>query len=53
RKSAIACLFCDERKIACGSLPVGSVGTTCNQCARRSHKCECPTMTRRGLHKRH
>ena len=29
RKSAIACLFCDERKIACGSLPVGSVGTTC------------------------
>ncbi|KAI9447236.1 hypothetical protein F5148DRAFT_1344699 [Russula earlei] len=52
RKPAIACLFCRERKIACGPPPVGSADTTCNQCARRSRKCEYPTMSRRGLHKR-
>jgi len=52
RKPAIACLFCRERKIACGAPPVGSADTTCNQCARRSRKCEYPTMSRRGLHKR-
>ncbi|KAH9020157.1 hypothetical protein EDB84DRAFT_1441900 [Lactarius hengduanensis] len=32
--------------------PVGSADLTCNQCARRSRKCEYPTMLRRGLHKR-
>ncbi|KAI0298404.1 hypothetical protein B0F90DRAFT_1734227 [Multifurca ochricompacta] len=52
RKPAIACLFCRERKIACGAPPAGSADTTCNQCARRSRKCEYPTMSRRGLHKR-
>ncbi|KAH9023339.1 hypothetical protein EDB85DRAFT_327538 [Lactarius pseudohatsudake] len=52
RKPAIACLFCRERKIACGAPPVGSADPTCNQCARRSRKCEYPTMSRRGLHKR-
>jgi hypothetical protein len=29
RKPAIACLFCRERKIACGAPPVGSADTTC------------------------
>ncbi|KAH9171242.1 hypothetical protein EDB89DRAFT_1907107 [Lactarius sanguifluus] len=52
RKPAIACLFCRERKIACGAPPMGSADPTCNQCARRSLKCEFPLMSRRGLHKR-
>ncbi|KAN0141550.1 hypothetical protein V8E53_000012 [Lactarius tabidus] len=52
RKPAIACLFCRERKIACGAPQGGSADPTCNQCARRSRKCEYPTMSRRGLHKR-
>ncbi|KAH9169380.1 hypothetical protein EDB89DRAFT_1481701 [Lactarius sanguifluus] len=30
RKPAIACLFCRERKIACGAPPVGSADPTCN-----------------------
>ncbi|KAH9053577.1 hypothetical protein EDB87DRAFT_208246 [Lactarius vividus] len=30
RKPAIACLFCRERKIACGAPPVGSTDPTCN-----------------------
>ena len=29
RKPAIACLFCRERKIACGAPPIGSADTTC------------------------
>ncbi|KAH9008926.1 hypothetical protein EDB83DRAFT_2531427 [Lactarius deliciosus] len=52
-KSPMACLFCRVRKIACGVPPVGSADPTCDQCARRSCKCEYPTMSRRGLHKRH
>ncbi|KAH9063644.1 hypothetical protein EDB87DRAFT_1602891 [Lactarius vividus] len=52
-KSPMACLFCRGRKIACGAAPVGSADPTCDQCARRSRKCEYPTMSRRGLHKRH
>ncbi|KAF8477677.1 hypothetical protein DFH94DRAFT_846064 [Russula ochroleuca] len=51
RKSAIACLFCRERKVACGAPPAGSADSTCNQCAQRSRKCEYPTMSQRGLHK--
>ncbi|KAH9048617.1 hypothetical protein EDB83DRAFT_2317365 [Lactarius deliciosus] len=30
RKPAIACLFCRERKIACGAPPMGSADPTCN-----------------------
>ncbi|KAF9494253.1 hypothetical protein BDN71DRAFT_1449149 [Pleurotus eryngii] len=52
KKQIMACLFCRERKIACGRPPEGSEDPTCNQCARRSHKCEYPTESRRGLHRR-
>ncbi|KAL4261953.1 Zn(2)-C6 fungal-type domain-containing protein [Pleurotus pulmonarius] len=52
KKQILACLFCRERKIACGRPPEGSEDPTCNQCARRSHKCEYPTESRRGLHRR-
>ncbi|KAH9984845.1 hypothetical protein BJV77DRAFT_1188118 [Russula vinacea] len=47
RRAQPSCLFCRERKIACGAPPVGSADMTCNQCARRSRKCEYPTMSRR------
>ncbi|KAH9019465.1 hypothetical protein EDB84DRAFT_1511352, partial [Lactarius hengduanensis] len=52
RKIGTACLFCHERKIACGVPPEESADPTCNQCARRSRKCEYPTKSRRGLHRR-
>ncbi|KAI0245608.1 hypothetical protein BJV78DRAFT_1085069, partial [Lactifluus subvellereus] len=52
RKPVIACLFCRVRKIACRAPPIGSADTTCNQCVRRSRKCEYPLTSRRGLHKR-
>ncbi|CAA7263435.1 unnamed protein product [Cyclocybe aegerita] len=40
RKPSLACTFCRERKIACGRPPSNSLDPTCNQCARRSFKCE-------------
>ncbi|KAG1907665.1 uncharacterized protein F5891DRAFT_208570 [Suillus fuscotomentosus] len=52
KKQALACLFCRERKIACGRPPAHSPDQTCNQCARRRMKCEYPTESRRGQHKR-
>ncbi|KAF9245328.1 hypothetical protein BU15DRAFT_71078 [Melanogaster broomeanus] len=52
KKQALACLFCRERKIACGRPPAHSPDQTCNQCARRRIKCEYPTESRRGQHKR-
>ncbi|KAG9312890.1 hypothetical protein JVU11DRAFT_6323 [Chiua virens] len=52
KKQALACLFCRERKIACGRPSPHSPDQTCNQCARRRIKCEYPTESRRGQHKR-
>ncbi|KAL0946280.1 hypothetical protein HGRIS_012531 [Hohenbuehelia grisea] len=52
KKQSLACLFCRERKIACGRPAEGSKDPTCNQCARRSFKCEYPKESRRGQHKR-
>ncbi|KAJ8488172.1 hypothetical protein ONZ45_g14059 [Pleurotus djamor] len=52
KKQILACLFCRERKIACGRPPEGSEDPTCNQCARRAQRCEYPTESRRGLHRR-
>ncbi|KAI6112857.1 hypothetical protein F5141DRAFT_743038 [Pisolithus sp. B1] len=52
KKQALACLFCRERKIACGRPSAHSPDQTCNQCARRRIKCEYPTESRRGQHKR-
>ncbi|THH27103.1 hypothetical protein EUX98_g7091 [Antrodiella citrinella] len=50
KKPILACLFCRERKIACGQPLPGS--TKCNQCARRGLDCEFPKESRRGQHKR-
>ncbi|TFK61772.1 hypothetical protein BDN72DRAFT_777883 [Pluteus cervinus] len=52
KKQTLACLFCRERKIACGRPAEGSPDPTCNQCARRCFKCEYPTESKRGQHKR-
>ncbi|KAI0783184.1 hypothetical protein C8Q75DRAFT_726413 [Abortiporus biennis] len=52
KKPVMACLFCRERKIACGPPPPGSKDRTCNQCTRRGLECEYPKESRRGLHKR-
>ncbi|KAJ3728091.1 hypothetical protein DFJ43DRAFT_538690 [Lentinula guzmanii] len=52
KKQTLACLFCRERKIACGRLAPGSLDMTCNQCARRDLLCTYPTESRRGQHKR-
>ncbi|KAL6302296.1 hypothetical protein BKA93DRAFT_737140, partial [Sparassis latifolia] len=52
KKPVMACLFCRERKIACGPPVPGSAELRCNQCARRSLRCEYPKESRRGQHKR-
>ncbi|KAJ3726639.1 hypothetical protein C8R42DRAFT_717503 [Lentinula raphanica] len=52
KKQTLACLFCRERKIACGRPVPGSFDMTCNQCARRNLPCTYPTESRRGQHKR-
>ncbi|KAF8331211.1 hypothetical protein F5887DRAFT_998849 [Amanita rubescens] len=52
KKQNLACLFCRERKIACGRPPEGSDDPSCNQCIRRSLECKYPTESRRGQHKR-
>ncbi|KAJ4485964.1 hypothetical protein J3R30DRAFT_1427049 [Lentinula aciculospora] len=49
---ALACFFCRGRKIACGPQDPNSADRTCNQCHRRSLKCEYPTESRRGMRKR-
>ncbi|KAJ6538795.1 hypothetical protein DFH09DRAFT_1368709, partial [Mycena vulgaris] len=52
KKPPLACLFCRGRKIACGP-PVGPAGLAgCNQCQRRSLKCEYPAESRRGMRKK-
>ncbi|TFK60871.1 hypothetical protein BDN72DRAFT_883421 [Pluteus cervinus] len=43
KKPPLACLFCRGRKIACGPPIPGSKDKTCNQCQRRSLKCEYPS----------
>ncbi|KAF9001130.1 hypothetical protein BDQ17DRAFT_1244811 [Cyathus striatus] len=52
KRLSLACLFCRERKIACGRPAAGSLDQRCNQCVRRSFTCEYPTESRRGQHKR-
>ncbi|KAK7468744.1 hypothetical protein VKT23_003247 [Stygiomarasmius scandens] len=49
---ALACFFCRGRKIACGRQDPNSPDRTCNQCFRRSLKCEYPTESRRGMRKK-
>ncbi|KAF9076128.1 hypothetical protein BDP27DRAFT_1398410 [Rhodocollybia butyracea] len=49
---ALACFFCRGRKIACGPQDPNSADRTCNQCHRRSLKCEYPTESRRGMRKK-
>ncbi|RDB15545.1 hypothetical protein Hypma_004283 [Hypsizygus marmoreus] len=44
----LACFFCRDRKIACGRPAEGSKDPTCNQCARREHPCDYPTVSMRG-----
>lgn len=48
KKPVMACLFCRERKIACGPPPEDSADRTCKQCKRRHLKCEYPTESHRG-----
>ncbi|TFK44666.1 hypothetical protein BDQ12DRAFT_29583 [Crucibulum laeve] len=52
KKPPLACLFCRGRKIACGPPAPGSDEKTCNQCQRRSLKCEYPLESRRGMRKK-
>ncbi|KAJ3490032.1 hypothetical protein NLI96_g1697 [Meripilus lineatus] len=52
KKPIMACLFCRERKIACGPPAPGSANPRCNQCVRRGLECEYPKESRRGQHKR-
>ncbi|EMD36668.1 hypothetical protein CERSUDRAFT_114621 [Gelatoporia subvermispora B] len=52
KKPIMACLFCRERKIACGPALPGNQDQRCNQCARRSLHCVYPKESRRGQHKR-
>ncbi|KAK0225411.1 hypothetical protein IW262DRAFT_1293840 [Armillaria fumosa] len=52
KKPSLACLFCRGRKIACGPPLPGSTDKTCNQCQRRSLKCEFPRESRRGMRKK-
>ncbi|KAF4567226.1 hypothetical protein EYR40_006224 [Pleurotus pulmonarius] len=52
KKPPLACLFCRGRKIACGPPLPGSKDRTCNQCQRRSLKCEYPLESRRGMRKK-
>jgi len=42
RTTAVACLFCRRRKIACGGPPVDNPDKTCMQCKRRRFTCEYP-----------
>ncbi|KAF8957694.1 hypothetical protein BDZ97DRAFT_1669501 [Flammula alnicola] len=52
KKPPLACLFCRGRKIACGPPLPGSTDKTCNQCQRRSLRCEFPSKSRRGMRKK-
>jgi len=52
KKPPLACLFCRGRKIACGPPLPGSPNKTCNQCQRRSLRCEYPSGSRRGMRKK-
>jgi len=52
KKPPLACLFCRGRKIACGPPLPGSLHKTCNQCQRRSLRCEYPSESRRGMRKK-
>ncbi|SJL05535.1 uncharacterized protein ARMOST_08903 [Armillaria ostoyae] len=52
RKPPLACFFCRGRKIACGAPEPDNPDRTCNQCHRRSLKCEYPKESRRGMRKK-
>ncbi|KAF8495128.1 hypothetical protein F5888DRAFT_1712249 [Russula emetica] len=51
-RAKLACIFCRRRKIQCRPLPGDHLGSTCQQCAKRSRKCEYPEMTWRGRGKK-
>ncbi|KAF8954281.1 hypothetical protein BDZ97DRAFT_1677226 [Flammula alnicola] len=53
KKPSLACTFCRERKVACGRPPEGSPDPTCNQCARRSFKCEYLNEQQRAKSSKH
>ncbi|KAJ7614031.1 hypothetical protein FB45DRAFT_260870 [Roridomyces roridus] len=48
----LACLFCRDRKIACGPPIGGASQVGCNQCQRRGLKCEYPMESLRGMRKK-
>ncbi|KIK04933.1 hypothetical protein K443DRAFT_92166 [Laccaria amethystina LaAM-08-1] len=52
KRLSLACLFCRERKIACGRPSEEEPDQTCAQCLRRDLTCEYPKESRRGQHKR-
>ncbi|KAJ6522475.1 hypothetical protein B0H19DRAFT_973461, partial [Mycena capillaripes] len=52
KRQALACLFCRERKIACGRPAAAAGEKTCSQCIRRGRDCVYPTESRRGQHSR-
>ncbi|KIJ96324.1 hypothetical protein K443DRAFT_107454 [Laccaria amethystina LaAM-08-1] len=52
KRLSLACLFCRERKIACGRPSKDEPDQTCAQCLRRDLTCEYPKESRRGQHKR-
>ncbi|KAI0688602.1 hypothetical protein BC835DRAFT_1211981, partial [Cytidiella melzeri] len=52
KKPIMACLFCRERKIACGHPSPTDEDRRCNQCRRRDLDCVFPKECRRGQHKR-
>ncbi|EDR05420.1 uncharacterized protein LACBIDRAFT_303095 [Laccaria bicolor S238N-H82] len=52
KRLSLACLFCRERKIACGRPSEDEPDQTCAQCLRRDLTCEYPKESRRGQHKR-
>lgn len=53
----MACLFCRERKIACGALKRGNENKNCDQCSKRGLQCVFPRPRRRvsakGLNRPH
>ncbi|KAF5328957.1 hypothetical protein D9611_013459 [Ephemerocybe angulata] len=44
-----ACIFCRERKIACGAPPPNAPNQTCNQCFKRKVVCSYPKGPKKGV----
>ncbi|KAF9033421.1 hypothetical protein BDZ89DRAFT_947716 [Hymenopellis radicata] len=47
----LACVFCRRRKIACGPPDPEVSDNACDQCQKRSLKCEFVSEKRRGARK--